>query len=131
MTQEGAAGEARDAGTGPDDAWSALAEEWAALWAGSVEPARQALAGAAGIGPGTEVLDVGCGTGELLALLAARGARVAGADAAPGMVARARRTAPAADVRVADVAALPWPDAAFDVVSAVNVLHLRTTPGRR
>lgn len=113
----------------PPDPWTALADEWAASWGGFADPARAALLDATGAGPGTRLLDVGCGTGELLARAAARGAAAAGADVAPGMVARARRAAPGAEVRVADAGDLPWPDGAFDVVAAVNVLHLADDPG--
>jgi len=111
-----------------DDPWTALAGDWAASWGGVARPARAALLDATGAGPGTRLLDVGCGTGELLAEAAARGVTAAGADVAPGMVARARRAAPAADVRVADAEDLPWPDGAFGVVTAVNVLHLADDP---
>jgi len=109
-----------------DDPWTALAGQWAELWGGFTGPAGEVLLERAAVGPGTRLLDVGCGTGELLRAAAARGARVAGADLAPGMVAAARVVA--ADVRVADAADLPWPDAAFDVVTAVNVLHLADDP---
>jgi len=71
----------------------------------------------------TSVLDVGCGTGELLAVLAERGAHVAGIDPATGMVERSRRLAPTADVREASWDGIPWPDATFDVVTAVNSLQ--------
>ncbi len=107
-----------------DDGWSAVAADWARLWGSVAGPARRALVAAAGVGAGTRVLDVGCGSGELLALVHDLGGSAAGADAAPGMVRLARRAAPDADVRVADATQLPWPDAAFDVVLAVNALHL-------
>lgn len=119
----------RASDAGAPDTWTALAGDWAASWGGFAGPARAALLDATGAGPGTRLLDVGCGTGELLAEAAARGAAAAGADVAPGMVARARRAAPGADVRVADAEDLPWPDGAFDVVAAVNVLHLADDPG--
>lgn len=112
----------------PDDFWSDVAQEWALLWAWSPDPVRDVLLAETGVGPGTRVLDVGCGSGELLARAAARGARTAGVDSARGMVALARRTAPGADVRVADAQALPWPAATFDVVLAVNALHLADDP---
>ncbi|GIG35025.1 class I SAM-dependent methyltransferase [Cellulomonas pakistanensis] len=117
-----------DAHPTDDDPWTALAGDWAAAWGGFAAPARAALLDAAGVGPGTRLLDVGCGTGELLADAAARGAVVAGADLAPGMVARSLAAAPGADVRVADAEDLPWPDGALDVVAAVNVLHLADDP---
>jgi demethylmenaquinone methyltransferase/2-methoxy-6-polyprenyl-1,4-benzoquinol methylase len=45
---------------------------------------------AAEIAPGTRVLEIGCGTGELGALLCARGASVEGFDRSPSMLAMAR-----------------------------------------
>ena len=44
--------------------------------------------------PGERILDLGCGTGELTAALAARGAAVLGLDSSPDMLAKARRAYP-------------------------------------
>jgi len=106
-----------------DDGWSALAAEWSELWAGSAAPAHEALIVASEIRAGSRVLDVGCGSGEFLRTLTDRGAVAAGIDPAPGMVELARRVAPLADVRVGEAQNLPWPDGAFDVVTAVNSLQ--------
>jgi SAM-dependent methyltransferase len=106
---------------GPD--WSSRAAAWVEHWARLAEPARRAVAEATGIGPGTRVLDVGCGSGELCALAAERGAVVAGIDAAEGMVAIARRRLPGADLRVGPMETLPWDDGAFDVVTAFNAFQ--------
>jgi SAM-dependent methyltransferase len=106
---------------GPD--WSARATAWVEHWVRLAEPARRAVADAAGIGPGIRLLDVGCGSGELCALAAARGARVSGIDAAEGMIELARRSVPEADLRVGAIEQLPWPDGAFDVVTAFNALQ--------
>jgi demethylmenaquinone methyltransferase/2-methoxy-6-polyprenyl-1,4-benzoquinol methylase len=78
---------------------------------------RRAAIEAAALHPGDVVVDVACGTGDLAALAAARGARVIGVDFAVGMlaVARARRVS-AALVR-ADAAALPLGDAVADAVT--------------
>jgi SAM-dependent methyltransferase len=113
---------ATTAGTeGPE--WSARAAGWAEQWGAFAAPAREALAEAAGIGPGTRVLDIGCGSGELCALAAERGAEVAGIDAAEGMIEIARRRVPGADLRVGPMEQLPWHDDTFDVATAVNALQ--------
>jgi SAM-dependent methyltransferase len=103
---------------GPD--WSSRAAAWAEHWARLAEPARRAVADAAAIGPGTRVLDIGCGSGELCLLAAERGADVSGIDAAAGMVELARRRVPRADLRVGPMETLPWSDGTFDVVTAFN-----------
>ncbi|MBX9244417.1 methyltransferase domain-containing protein [Actinotalea ferrariae] len=113
---------------GDDDAWSAVAGEWADRWGAFADPVRAVLLDATRTGPGTRLLDVGCGSGELLALALARGASASGADPAPGMVHLARTRAHEADVRVAEAAALPWPDASADVTTAVNALELTGDP---
>jgi len=106
-----------------DDGWSSVAADWAALWAPFAAPVRDAVLVATGIGPGTRVLDIGCGSGEFLALAGRAGARVAGIDPAPGMLGLARRAAPDADLRPGTAETLPWPDASFDVTTAFNALQ--------
>ena len=103
--------------------WSELADLWVRTWAGFTEPARRVVADRTGIGPGKRVLDLGCGSGELLALAASRGAAVAGIDAAEPMIAIARYRNPDADLRVGDIERVPWPDGGFDVVTAFNSIQ--------
>jgi SAM-dependent methyltransferase len=55
-------------------------------------------------------------------LASLRGAQVAALDASPGLLAIARQRLPAADVREGDLEALPFADASFDAVTAVNSL---------
>lgn len=72
------------------------------------------------ISPGSEVLDVGCGTG-VVALTAARmGARTTGVDLTVELLERARENAVIMGLESTfvegDVEALPFPDGTFDVV---------------
>ena len=76
-----------------------------------------------------DILDVGCGTGKLLADLARSGATsLAGVDLAPKIleVARANLSAAAAetDLRASDAEEpLPWPSESFDIATLTAALH--------
>ena len=74
---------------------------------------------------GRRVLDVGCGPGHVLALLAREyEARCWGVDAAPGMIAVAREHVPAGvDVQVAKAESLPFEDAFFERVLMLLVVQ--------
>lgn len=70
------------------------------------------------------VLDVGCGTGATLAVLRDQfGCTVAGVDASPEMLARARAKLPDVDLRLARAEELPFEDATFDAAVMVSVIH--------
>jgi len=73
--------------------------------------------------PGNRTLDLGCGEGRLSRYLRSVGHRVAGADASPAMVRLAAGHPHAEPAVVADAAALPFADAAFDLVVAYMCLH--------
>jgi len=70
--------------------------------------------------PSGRVLEVGVGTGKNLEFHADRH-QVTGIDLSPRMLERARRRAPEADLREADVQQLPFEDASFDAVCATFV----------
>ncbi len=91
-------------------------------------PWSRDLVDAAGAGPGNEILDVGCGTGASARYAAERvapGGAVAAIDLNEGMIAHARTLCPPGDVdwRTGDVMALPFGDAAFDIVIGNQVLQ--------
>ena len=86
---------------------------------------------------GGAVLDVGCGHGACLPLLAqavGAGGRVAGIDASAAMVAAARRRVAAqglaAEVQRGDAHALPFGDAQFDAARIDRVLMFLREPAR-
>ena len=73
------------------------------------------------------ILEVGCGRGEFGAFLGTQGAHLIGTDLGPDLAAAAREMARINEIDArylaADASALPFADARFDVVLAVNVLH--------
>ena len=103
--------------------WSERAHDWAQVmesdtpWlAGLYDEVLHRLR----VGPGTRVLDVGCGAGAFAARAARRGAAVCAIDITPAFVELASARVPNADIRLGDMQALPWEDAGFDLVTGFN-----------
>ncbi len=82
---------------------------------------KRRLVDLASVRPGAAALDLACGTGDIAFELAARGARVVGADITRRMVELASRKPQAATGGVrfvtGDMMALPFADGCFDVVT--------------
>jgi len=82
---------------------------------------------------GKRVLDAGCGDGLYGLAASERGALVTGVDLSTDMLAVARARSVASglvvDWKQADVLALPFPDASFDVVIAITMLCVVTDAG--
>jgi ubiquinone/menaquinone biosynthesis C-methylase UbiE len=81
----------------------------------------------AGLGEGERVLDAGCGTGSLTFAAAHRmslGA-IVGVDKTASFIdyAASKNTAPHIEFRHGDICALPFPEASFDRVLSLLVLH--------
>lgn len=76
-----------------------------------------------GIAPGSRLLDVGCGAGQLALIAARAGARVTGCDIATNWLEAARDRAAAEGLNITfdegDAEALPYDDGQFDVVTSL------------
>ena len=88
-------------------------EPWLDRWADRLDTAR-----------GEGVLDLGCGVGLDARYLSRRGLAVVGVDFSPEALRAARRAAPAADFRLADLRdPLPFADGRFGAIVANLSLH--------
>ncbi|HEY6427056.1 MAG TPA: methyltransferase domain-containing protein [Acidimicrobiales bacterium] len=113
---------------GVDEGWGRRAVDFSTL----SEPANcreyVALHHRLGVSASDTLLDIACGAGLAVELAGLRGARCAGLDASPRLIAVARDRNPDADLRVGDMHALPWEDDTFDVVTSFRGIW-GTTPG--
>jgi ubiquinone/menaquinone biosynthesis C-methylase UbiE len=73
--------------------------------------------------PGEAVLEVGCGLGRVVKHYHARGHKISGIERSKVAVDRLHETSPELDIRLASADALPFSDAAFDVLLAFGVFH--------
>jgi SAM-dependent methyltransferase len=106
------------------------AERWGPLWGARPAdwaisedlqtPTYEAALERVALEPGMRVLDIGCGAGAFLRLVAERGGAPHGLDASEALIAFSRGRLPGADLRVGEMEALPWPDDTFDLVTGFN-----------
>lgn len=99
--------------------WGARPADWAASEDQQIPTYEEALR-RVGLQPGELVLDIGCGVGAFLRLVADGGAHAFGIDASPALLEVAGDRVPDADLRVGDMEALPYDDDTFDVVTGFN-----------
>lgn len=108
--------------------WGARARDWAELQEPAGAELYPPVLDAAGVGPETRLLDVGCGSGVAAALAHERGAIVSGIDAAAPAIEIARERLPGADFRHGEMQALPFDDSSFDVVTGFNSFQYAASP---
>jgi len=88
----------------------------------------------AGVADGERVLDVGCGTGSLTFTIAKRAAvrSICSIDYSAAYIDYAKRLShdPRIEFRAGDACSLPYPNATFDRVLALLVLHFVAQPER-
>jgi SAM-dependent methyltransferase len=99
--------------------WGARPADWA-ISEDRQLPTYEAALERTGFGAGLRVLDVGCGAGAFLRLVAERGGEPHGVDGSEALIAFARARLPHADLRVGEMEDLPWEDDSFDLVTGFN-----------
>lgn len=109
-------------------AWGVRASDWATVQEPTMRPACQAVLDELSPWTGRSLLDVGCGAGAFTAMVTSAGATSNGLDACAPLIALARRRNPGGRYVVGDMQHLPFPDNAFDVVTAFNSLHFAGNP---
>ncbi len=96
----------------------------------TIEPVAEEFMARQPLPPGTQVLDVACGTGNLAVIAARRGCEVSGVDIAGNLIGQARARAAAEGLRIdfreGDAEALPLADCRFDLV--VSMFGVMFTP---
>ena len=99
--------------------WGARTADWA-LSEDQQTPTYQEALWRVALVPGQRVLDIGCGVGSFLQLVAERGAQPFGLDASEALIEFARLRLPAAEFQVGEMEALPYDDDMFDLVTGFN-----------
>jgi ubiquinone/menaquinone biosynthesis C-methylase UbiE len=111
--------------------YARLAAHYDTKWSWFIEASTRETLRRVTVRSTDRVLDVGCGTGDLLRQLhrSRPGARLVGVDPAPEMLDVARRKLPATvDLREAWAERLPYAEGTFDVVVSCNALHHMRDP---
>lgn len=108
--------------------WGRRPRDWAELAEPSNRPLFAAVLERLGVGDGTRLLDIGCGSGYAAVLATERGARVTGLDATPELLEIARERLPAGSFVTGEMDALPFQDASFDAAVAFNSLQFADDP---
>src|SRR5262245_39519519 len=99
------------------EVWGRMSATYATTFEALTREAAPVLLDSAGVGRGTELLDVGTGPGTLIGPALDRGAVVAAVDLSELMVVAARARHPGVEVSVGDAHQLPYPNVSFDAVT--------------
>lgn len=108
--------------------WGVRARDWADLQEPQFKPLYRAVFERLMVGPATNYLDLGCGSGLATKMAFELGAQVTGLDAAESLLSIARQRAPTGDFRCGDLEELPFGDGQFDLVTGFNSFQYAGNP---
>jgi ubiquinone/menaquinone biosynthesis C-methylase UbiE len=108
--------------------WSRRTDSWDHHTPAGLEKVTAAVLAAADVGPRDQVVDLGCGTGQLSLPLAERGARVLAVDVSPAMVKRLdekarNRAIVNLECLAAPIESLSLPPGSVDLIVTSYALH--------
>ena len=101
-------------------AWGHRANDWSCLFEHYSLDVLLAVFSQLGIGNGTRLLDIACGSGLGARVAGAMGAQVSAIDASSTLTAIARSRSPSADIHTGSMFELPWADESFDAAVSIN-----------
>lgn len=110
--------------------YNRLAHRYDGRWGFYIRATTEATARRIQLQPGEKLLDIGCGTGALLNLLAAQhnAVNLVGIDPSPEMLAVARQKLPTVQFELGFAERLPFADNCFDVVASNSAFHYFQAP---
>ena len=109
--------------------WGRRPRDWAELAEPSNEPLFAAVLEQLRIGPGTMLLDIGCGSGYAARMATALGADVCGIDNTPELLEIARERVPNASFVQGQMDSLPFSGNSFDAAAGFNSFQFADDPG--
>ena len=107
--------------------WGRQPKDWSAIQEPTGKAGYDFALAALNLTGQETVLDIGCGTGVFLSLVAPKVRFITGLDATVELVEEARRRLPAYPFLVGEMEELPLPDEAYDIVTGFNSFQYATT----
>ncbi len=110
--------------------WAANAHDWAGIQEPLTSPLYWRVLSDAGVRPGTDLLDAGCGGGVACRIARDMGANVTGIDVTPELLDIARHRVPHGTFDTGEIDSLPAADDSFDVTTAFASIMFAADPVR-
>ena len=103
--------------------WGVRPRDWAVYMEAKKRPLFEQVLEDTGMGPGSDVLDVGCGAGTFCAMASSRGAVAMGLDASRNLLAVAKEQSGRDRFLRGEMQELPFPERCFNLVTGFNAFQ--------